>query len=358
MSTSPENINSEKTPLLNSDIHESPPITIRSDSRNYPGTSTTESVTPCAKYGNEEDLTKSTIHNTRRARRKLIIACVICVFFLVGEFVGGYLANSLAIITDAAHLLSDFASFLISLLAIWFATRPSTSKLSYGWHRAEVMGAILSVLIIWVLTGVLVYQAIQRIISGEHHVNADIMLIVAACGVCVNIVMGLVLGHGHSHGGSHGSHGHSHRKRTISATPSVKEQATDENVNVRAAFIHVIGDLCQSLGVLIAALIIKFKPNWSIADPICTFVFSVIVLFTTITVLRDALLVLMEGTPKGIDLNEIKERLEKIEGVRALHDLHVWSLTVGTTALSAHVDIGTLAKLSSCSNRQGILTTC
>ncbi|CAB3986476.1 Zinc transporter 2 [Paramuricea clavata] len=255
--------------------------------------------------------------------------------------IGGYLANSLAIITDAAHLLSDFASFLISLLAIWFATRPSTSKLSYGWHRAEVMGAILSVLIIWVLTGVLVHQAVERIITGEHHVNADIMLIVAACGVGVNIVMGLVLGHGHSHGGGHdhGSHGHSHRKRTISATPSVKEQATDENVNVRAAFIHVIGDLLQSLGVFIAALIIKIKPNWSIADPICTFLFSIIVLFTTITVLRDALHVLMEGTPKGIDLDEIKERLEKIEGVTALHDLHVWSLTVGTAALSAHVDI-------------------
>jgi hypothetical protein len=88
MSTSPENINSEKTPLLNSDIHESPPITIRSDSRNDPGTST-EGVAPCAKYGNQEDLAKSTIHNTKRARRKLIIACVICVFFLVGEFVGG-----------------------------------------------------------------------------------------------------------------------------------------------------------------------------------------------------------------------------------------------------------------------------
>ncbi|XP_028405001.1 zinc transporter 2-like [Dendronephthya gigantea] len=344
----------EKTPLLTSDDHchqhdhaKEPNISVQNHResvcrpRNETASSTVDNIAPCAKYGNEEDLTKSAIQNSKRAKRKLIIACVLCLFFLVGEFVGGYLAHSLAIITDAAHLLSDFASFLISLLAIWFATRPSTSKLSYGWHRAEVMGAILSVLIIWVLTGILVYQAIERIVNGEHKINADIMLIVAACGVGVNILMGLVLGHSHSHGGgsSHGSHGHSHRKRTISSTPSVKEQATDENVNVRAAFIHVIGDLFQSLGVLIAAFIIKFKPSWSIADPICTFVFSVIVLFTTITVLRDALLVLMEGTPKGIDLDEIKERIGRIQGVKAIHDLHVWSLTVGTPALSAHLDI-------------------
>lgn len=215
---------------------------------------------PCSgKNGHDNMHRGAASHQTERAKRKLIVACIICLFFLIGEFVGGFLANSLAIITDAAHLLSDFASFLISLLAIWFATRPSTAKLSYGWHRAEVMGAVLSVLIIWVLTGILVYNAVQRVISGEHKVNADIMLIVAACGVGVNIIMGLVLGHSHSHGHSHGG-SHEHKtKRTISVSPSVKEHATDENVNVRAAFVHVIGDLFQSIGVLVAALIIKFK---------------------------------------------------------------------------------------------------
>lgn len=293
---------------------------------------------PCIKHSHGADFVDTiAVQNTNRAKRKLVIACFICLIFLIGEFIGGYLANSLAIITDAAHLLSDFASFLISLLAIWFATRPSTSKLSFGWQRAEVMGAILSVLIIWVLTGVLVYKAVQRITNGEHKVNAEIMLITAACGVGVNIIMGLVLGHSHSHGHSH-AHGHS--KRKISVSPSVKEQATDENVNVRAAFVHVIGDLFQSIGVLIAATIIWFKPNYSIADPICTFLFSVIVLITTITVLRDALLVLMEGTPQGVDLDEIKEKLCDIRGVRTVHDLHVWSLTVGITALSAHLAIG------------------
>ncbi len=168
MSTSPININDEKTPLLiSNEHHHTPPITVQTPPSNEPGTLTTDGKAPCAKYGNEENLTSSSTHNTQRAKRKLIIACILCVLFLVGEFVGrsyswsiigrsvstlvgqfvhlknvfsfilgGYLANSLAIITDAAHLLSDLASFLISLLAIWFATRPSTSKLSYGWHRA------------------------------------------------------------------------------------------------------------------------------------------------------------------------------------------------------------------------------
>ncbi|XP_046864956.1 zinc transporter 2-like isoform X2 [Xenia sp. Carnegie-2017] len=343
--------NHEKTPLVTNSTFKIPPIDVTltnftiqetqedNDDERSQNTPAPFSEAPCSTYGHNRKLSESASLKTKRAKQKLVIASTLCLFFLVAECVGGVMANSLAIITDAAHLLSDFASFLISLLAIWFATRPSTSKLSYGWHR-EVMGALLSVLIIWVLTGVLVYEAIKRVINGNHKVNANIMLIIAGVGVGVNILMGLVLGHNHSHGASStGSHGHSHGKRKLSSTPSVKKHAEDENVNVQAAFVHVIGDLLQSLGVLVAAIIIKFKPNWSIADPICTFVFSVIVLFTTITILRDALLVLMEGTPKGIDLDEIKERMRKINGVTAIHDLHVWSLTVGTLALSAHLDI-------------------
>lgn len=124
----------------------------------------------------------------RSARRKLIIASLLCLLFMIGETFGGLLANSLAIATDAAHLLTDFASFMISLFSIWMASRPATKKMSFGYYRAEVIGALTSVLLIWVVTGILVLMAIQRLISGQYEIDAPVMLITAGIGVIVNIM--------------------------------------------------------------------------------------------------------------------------------------------------------------------------
>lgn len=124
----------------------------------------------------------------RSARKKLIFASLLCLLFMIGETVGGLLANSLAIATDAAHLLTDFASFMISLFSIWMASRPATKKMSFGYYRAEVIGALTSVLLIWVVTGILVLMAIQRLISGSYEIDAPIMLITAGIGVIVNIM--------------------------------------------------------------------------------------------------------------------------------------------------------------------------
>ncbi|XP_063694585.1 proton-coupled zinc antiporter SLC30A2-like isoform X2 [Bolinopsis microptera] len=277
--------------------------------------------------------------NRNKARNQLMIASIVCLLFMVGEIVGGYIANSLAIMTDAAHMLSDFSSFCISLFALWVAKKPATRNMSLGWYRAEVMGAVSSVLIIWVLTGVLVYLAIQRMIHKEFEIDADTMLITAACGVLVNVVMGVLLhqgGHGHSHGG--GGHGHSHggggHGHSHGAT-----KTEQENINVRAAFIHVLGDLIQSLGVLVAAFLIKFNPTWSLADPICTLVFSVIVLFTTLTIMKDAVHVLMEGVPNNINYKMMEDDLKELSGVVAIHNLHVWSLTLDKSALAVHLAI-------------------
>ena len=260
------------------------------------------------------------------------MASVLCLLFMIGEAVGGILANSLAIATDAAHLLTDFASFMISLMAIWVASRPATKRMSFGWYRAEVIGALTSVLLIWVVTGILVYMAAQRIINEEYEIDAEIMLITAAVGVAVNIVMGIALqaggvSHGHSHGGGESKHGHSH------------EGSGKDNINVRAAFIHVIGDFIQSLGVLIAALIIYYKKDYAIVDPICTFFFSVLVLFTTFAILRETLNVLMEGMPKGMNFQEVMKLLYTIPGVMTVHNLRIWSLSMDKTALSAHIVI-------------------
>lgn len=122
------------------------------------------------------------------ARRKLIIASVLCVVFIVVEVIGGVMSNSLAIATDAAHLLTDFASFMISLLALWMAGRESTGKFSFGWYRAEVLGALISVVMIWVITAILVFLAVGRIINKDFEVDATIMLITSGFAILVNVL--------------------------------------------------------------------------------------------------------------------------------------------------------------------------
>ncbi|XP_037596608.1 zinc transporter 2 isoform X2 [Cebus imitator] len=209
--------------------------------------------------------------NKGQARRQLYVASAICLVFMIGEVI-------------------------------------------------EILGALLSVLSIWVVTGVLVYLAVERLISGNYEINGGTMLITSGCAVAVNIIMGLTLhqsGHGHSHNTSQ----------------------QQENPSVRAAFIHVIGDFLQSVGVLVAAYILYFKPEYKYIDPICTFFFSILVLGTTLTILRDVIVVLMEGTPKGMDFTAVRDLLMSVEGVEALHSLHIWALTVAQPVLSVHIAI-------------------
>ncbi|CAI4232079.1 unnamed protein product [Auanema sp. JU1783] len=274
-----------------------------------------------------DDFDESFDYNSRRSEKVLWLVALLSAIFIAAEFTGGFFAASLAIMTDAGHMLSDLLSFIISIVAIRTARHPANKKLSFGYDRAEVLGALISIIILWVLTAVLVLLAIQRICNGTYDVDPMIMLITASAGVAFNIIMAIVLyvgkaGHAHSHGG--GSHGHSH--------------GNGGNVNVRAALIHVLGDLIQSIGVLISAIIIKFT-GFQIADPICTFFFSIIVLFTTIHVIRDIFYVLMEASPRHMDYNVIKQDLSSIDGVLSVHDLRLWSLNMDKTALSVHLAI-------------------
>ncbi|XP_076366420.1 proton-coupled zinc antiporter SLC30A2-like [Tachypleus tridentatus] len=262
----------------------------------------------------------------KHAKRQLILSSCLCLCFMLAEVIGGYFANSLAIMTDAAHMLSDLASFLISIFALWVGQKPPTKRMSFGFYRAEILGAVLSVLVIWVLTGILVYLAIDRVRFEDYEIDADAMLIVSGCGVAMNIIMGLVLH------GSCLSHSHSHGLNS-------SETSNSQNINVRAAFIHVIGDLIQSIGVLIAAYVIHYKPEYKLADPLCTFIFSILVLFTTLTIMRDAVHVLMEGFPRELNYAVIKTDLQNIQGVKMAHSLHIWSLTIDTNALAVHLAI-------------------
>ncbi|XP_073788041.1 proton-coupled zinc antiporter SLC30A8 isoform X1 [Danio rerio] len=284
------------------------------------------------------------------AKKRLYIVSAVCLVFMVGEILGGYFAGSLAVMTDAAHLLVDLTSFIISLCSLWLSSRPATRTLNYGWHRAEILGALLSIFTIWLVTGVLVYLAVERIINDNFTIEGTVMLITSGCAVLANIIMALTLhqsGHGHSHGGLSAGHGHSHdhgkengHSHSDGSHHDVEEQRpgkTQANASVRAAFVHVIGDLLQSISVLVSALIIFFKPEYKIADPICTFLFSLFVLGTTFTIMRDIVIVLMEGTPAGVNYNEVRQLLLGVKGVKAVHNLHIWALTMNQAVLSAHV---------------------
>ncbi|XP_003971454.3 zinc transporter 2 isoform X1 [Takifugu rubripes] len=274
------------------------------------------------------------------AKKKLYMASAVCLVFMIGEVIGGYLAHSLAIMTDAAHLLTDFGSMMVSLFSLWISSRPPTKSMTFGWHRSEILGAFISVMSIWIVTGVLVYLAIQRIVHNDYEINGHVMLITSGCAVIVNIIMAYILHHSTTFsaqgtgyhqmdesGLSPVAHGHSHML------------GSHDNASVRAAFVHVVGDLLQSVGVMVAALIIYFRPEYKVADPICTFLFSVFVLCTTVTILRDVFRILMEGSPKGIEFNSVKEVLLSVQKVKSIHCLRLWSLSVSQALVSVHLAI-------------------
>ncbi|XP_034243368.1 zinc transporter 2-like [Thrips palmi] len=311
----------------------------------------------------------SDMSHNNSAWRRLMSATVLCLFFMIAEFFGGLFAGSGAIMSDAAHLLSDLVGLLVSLSAVWLRQRPPTKTLSFGFYRAEVLGALFSVFIIWVLTGIFVYIAILRVIHGDFDIRPDRMMAVAAGGIVINVIMGLVLHGGcqlvpHSHGFGH--HGHSHGIAVSHGdnnhqTPSCQHRTNNRiqenssaaletdvlskhsNINVRAAVIHVLGDLIQSIGVFIAAIVIKFNPDAKIADPICTFLFAIVVLATTIPLVRDTGLILLEGFPRTIGYSHVFSTLSDIPGVQHVHSLHVWSLTAGKHALAVHLALDSAA---------------
>ncbi|KAK3025178.1 hypothetical protein RJ639_043064 [Escallonia herrerae] len=320
--------------------------------------------------------------------RKLLIAVVLCIIFMSVEVVGGVKANSLAILTDAAHLLSDVAAFAISLFSLWASGWEATPRQSYGFFRIEILGALVSIQMIWLLAGILVYEAIARLIHDMGEVQGFLMFVVSAFGLVVNLIMALLLGHSHDHGHGHGhdhGHGHEHGEEHshedhddmhihgVSVTthhhhhdggehllahetdhtepllkncPEVESKQIgggkpkkQRNINVQGAYLHVLGDSIQSVGVMVGGALIWYKPEWKIIDLICTLIFSVIVLGTTVKMLRNILEVLMESTPREIDATRLEKGLCEIDEVVAIHELHIWAITVGKVLLACHVKI-------------------
>ncbi|NXM81401.1 ZNT4 protein, partial [Oenanthe oenanthe] len=276
----------------------------------------------------------------RKVKKRLTLAALLYLLFMTGELIGGYVANSLAIMTDALHMLTDLSGIILTLLALWLSAKSPTKRFTFGFHRLEVLSAIISVLLVYILMAFLLYEAVQRTIHMDYEINGDIMLITAAVGVAVNLIMGFLLNQsGHLHSHSH-SHPHSHVPQANSpSTAQGSSHGHSSSLAVRAAFVHALGDLVQSIGVLVAAYIIRFKPEYKIADPICTYVFSILVVFTTIRILCDTGVIILEGVPRHLNVDRIKEDLMKIEDVYSIEDLNVWSLTAGKTTAIVHLQL-------------------
>lgn len=272
------------------------------------------------------------------AMKKLFYVSIVCLIFMCIEIIGGYLANSIAIMSDAAHLLSDLFGFAISIISITISKKVATNTMSFGFHRAEIIGALVSVTLIWGLTLWLLYEATVRIINPVQ-VDSIIMIIIAVIGFLFNVIMGIVLswnGIGHVHIMHNHKHDEEH-EHEHNDDDDEHDHKKNKNVNLRAALIHVIGDALQNIGILIAGIIIYFFPSYNIMDPLCTYIFSIIVGFTTISILKDCISVLMEGVPMETDLNSIEKDLKSIDGVIDIHDLHVWCLSIGKISMSCHL---------------------
>ncbi|GIU95758.1 MAG: putative cation transporter [Gaiellaceae bacterium] len=249
-------------------------------------------------------------HDVRAAsRRALALALALTVAFTVVEVVGALYADSLALLADAVHMLSDNVSLGLALVAVWLAGKPPTPERSYGYKRTEVLAALANGVVLVAAAAWIFYEAIQRL-GDPPEVLGGWMLAIALVGVAVNVTAGAIL----------------HRSRS-------------SGLNVEAAFRHVVADLLGSLGVLAAAVVILVTGRAE-ADAVVAGFVGLLILASSWTILRDSTSILLEATPRGIDAMAVGERLARAPGVVEVHDLHIWTITSGFPALSAHVLVG------------------
>lgn len=246
----------------------------------------------------------------RVSSRPLRIALVITASFMIVEVVGGLITNSLALLADAGHMLTDVAALALSLFAIWLAKRPATPARSYGFLRAEVLAALVNAATLVVMSIFIFIEAFERV--GEPpEVDSVPMLAVAVAGLGANAASAWVL----SRGGGH-----------------------EHNLNTRGAFLHVIGDMLGSVGAIVAALVMM-ATGWYLADPILSTVIGLLILRSAWLLLRESVDVLLEATPRGIETSDVRAALSEVDGVCGVHDLHIWTVTSGLESMSAHVQV-------------------
>jgi len=237
--------------------------------------------------------------------RRLRAALAVTAAFLLVEVVGGWLSNSLALLADAGHMLTDVAALALSLFVAWFSRQPASPQKTYGYLRWEVLAAFLNGATLLLISVWIVWEAVLRLRAPEP-LQSGLMLAVAVAGLVVNIIAARML---HSSGAS--------------------------SLNVRAAYLHVLSDLLGSVGTVAAAVIVRWT-GWIAADPIASLAMALLILRGAWRVVRESVDVLLESTPSYISLGSVRAQLEAIPGVESVHDLHVWTVTSGLVAMSAH----------------------
>lgn len=241
-----------------------------------------------------------------RNKGRLAVVLGLTTVYLVAEVIGGLLTGSLALLADAGHMLTDVAGLALALLAIWFARRPATPERTYGYYRAEILAALANAVVLFGISFYILYEAYRRFLNPPE-VASGWMLAVAAVGLAVNLVGMVILRSGAS-----------------------------ESLNMKGAYFEVLSDMLTSIGV-IAAGAIMWATGWYYADPLFSAGIGLFILPRTWKLLKDAVHVLLEGTPSDVNLAAVREAIGGTAGVAGVHDLHAWSLTSGSNALSAHV---------------------
>jgi cobalt-zinc-cadmium efflux system protein len=240
------------------------------------------------------------------SRGRLLVVLALVVSYLAVEVVGSLLTNSLALLADAGHMLTDAVGVSLALLAIYFAARPASSSKSYGYYRLEILAAVANAVLLFGVAAYILFEAYQRFTDPPTVVSLP-MLAIAGVGLVVNFVSMRLLASG-----------------------------AERSLNVRGAYLEVMGDFLGSVAVLVAAVVMLLT-GWAYADPIASVLIAVLILPRAWALVREAVDVLLQATPRGIDLDEVRAHLLRAEGVADAHDLHAWALTSGMNVVSAHI---------------------
>ncbi|MCP4474994.1 MAG: cation transporter [Gammaproteobacteria bacterium] len=245
--------------------------------------------------------------------KALFITTALISFFAVAEALGGWWANSLALLSDAGHMAADAAALLLAAFAAWIAKRPPSPKLSYGYGRAEVLGASISSLVLILIVIAIVVAALSRFKHHDMMIHSKAVIVIAFIGLVINMVAIWIL------------------------------SSSEKTMNTRAAMLHIFSDALGSVAALLTGIIITFT-HWMAADPIFSLFISLLILIASIRLLRETFSVLMEGVPYDLNLTEIGEQMTKISSnIASIHDLHIWTLSTGNVMLTAHLLVNELA---------------
>lgn len=243
----------------------------------------------------------------RRSSQKLLIIVLSLTFvYMIAEVIGGYLANSLALLSDAAHMFTDVAALALSLLAVRFASRPATPRKTYGFYRLEILAALINGVLLIALSMLICVEAYARLRQPEE-VDGRMLILISGGGLIINLVSAHLLSKAHR-----------------------------ESLNIRGAFLHVLGDLLGSMAAIFAGSLIIWR-EWVWADPVFSFLISILIIFSAWRLVADAVNILLEGAPSHINTAAVEQAIRTVHGVSDVHDLHIWTITSGRHAITAHV---------------------